>query len=117
MEAEGVHFLSPGFWAHKADHESPNMRTTFYAQTDLEEGKYEPIGNTATALEAHPSTYKYPASEFNANDEAEKVHFLSPGLHMHEADYNYPNMRTTFYGQMGSVAYDGSIQKKLSELI
>jgi hypothetical protein len=36
-------------------------------------------------------------SGFNANQAAEKVHFLSPGYHEAMANSNFPNMRTTYY--------------------
>lgn len=36
---------------------------------------------------------------FDANQAAEKVHFLSPGYHEHIANNSWPNKRTTYYSQ------------------
>merc|ERR1711990_1268351 len=76
-EAEKVSFTSPGYWQNEANYNIPFMRTTFYDKkhsvwrqpTELVQGADTTIGGT----------WIEPSGNFDANDEAEKVSFTSPG--------------------------------------
>jgi hypothetical protein len=102
-EAEKVHYLSPGYWEHEANYNMPFMRTTYYDKknsvyrqpTQLVQDADTNIGGTWISGEGEPA--------FDANEEAEKVHYLSPGYWEHEANYNMPFMRTTYYDKKNSV--------------
>ena len=79
------------------------MRTTFY---DKKNSLWRQP-TELTQLDAPDTTIGgtwIPAEgSFNANDEAEKVSFTSPGYWQNEANYNIPFMRTTFYDKKNSL--------------
>lgn len=77
------------------------MRTTFYdKKNSLWRQPVELVQGPDTSI---GGTWIEASGDFDANDEAEKVSFQSPGYWQHEANYNIPFMRTTFYDKKNSV--------------